>query len=116
MLCRSPSSRRCGRGLPLDELGVYPAVPLPFLDVRLDVAGPPANFAVYVEANKFEIDVVVKTFPINNAEPPAPTRRTEAGGTRFLCHLKSPPKVIVCGLTRPGLRPVPAVVRRAISP
>src|SRR5690606_13647650 len=103
MLCRSPSSRRCGRGLPLDELGVYPAVPLPFLDVRLDVAGPPANFAVYVEANKFEIDVVVKTFPINNAEPPAPTRRAEADRPGFLRHL-NPSYQKCAALRRPWRR------------
>src|SRR5690606_19155167 len=66
---------------PADEMGILPAVPLPLLDVRLDVAGPLARVAIRVEANKFEIAVMVKTFPISNSKPPAPARRAEADGT-----------------------------------
>src|SRR5690606_17605210 len=82
-------------GLPLDELGIPPAVPLPLGDVRLDVAGPPAISAVGVEADKLEIDIMVNPFPVNNVYLSAPTRRTEADGLchsgRRRCHLLFPP-------------------------
>src|SRR5690606_2189233 len=71
-----------------DEMGILPAVPLPLLGVRFDVAGPLANLAVHIEANKFEIAVMVKTFPISNSKPPAPARRAEADGSGR-CHLNS---------------------------
>src|SRR5690606_38496064 len=87
---RSPPrrSRRSGAGLQLDGLGTYPAGPLPRLEVRPDVAGPSANTAVHVEADKLNVDIGVGAFPIRNAELlPASARRAEADGTRLLRHL-----------------------------
>src|SRR5690606_16533428 len=76
-----PGQRPMAEGLQLDVVCGPPAPSLPLLDVRLDVAGPAAGAAIDVQANKFDLDVGVQTFPIGNAEMPASARRAEADGT-----------------------------------